>query len=213
MKDQNIDVLYGNCEVTFKVPSTVEESDNLIGAGETLNGSNSDIMYRNTLPRFYKAVSKALVDDGYAKQSQKNKDGSVKTTTKADKSVVEVSESDIEHIERVRAEGDAELQTKIGDLLRSTATSFPFYAEGARGGSGKLPQAILDAVEPFFVAGPDSVENAVANLEKAVPGYKVMRDSDGAVTRESLARGVQALNKKIEADAKKSALATLQAAA
>lgn len=208
MKQVPIDVLYGKFEAVFQVPSTVEESDNLLGeTGATLDGSNDNVVYRNTLPRFYGAIADALIASGH----KKNITGQTKPK-KADEKPKDILEGDIPFIDRVHTEGDDELKKQIGELVSQHSATTPFYVEGQRGGGGKVSQGALDAANRFFAEGDVKVEAVIEHIESTIPGYKVAKDASGAATPESLARAIQALGKHAEVQAKKAtanALATL----
>ena len=77
------------------------------------------------------------------------------------------------------------------------------------GGGHAGAEAALAAANTIIPAGEENVEAKVEVIESSVPGYKVGRDGDGQVTPESLARGVQALQKKLAKDALEKAKAAL----
>lgn len=191
-KPREIDVLYGNFTVEASVPSTYEEGDALVGeVGGVLDGFIADCAARNFLPRLYKNVSAQLVTKGH----KKTKTGETK---KKDGTVVDVLESDISHIGRVHDEGDETVKESIGMLLISTASSIPFYKAGERtGGGGKVSQSALDASNNAFAEGEEKVEQIASVIEEQVPSFKVARDAENNITPEALARGIQALDKRL----------------
>lgn len=189
-KTIEISVLYSNFDVNVNVPSTYEEGDALVGeTGGVLDGFISDCSARNFLPRLYAAVSKELVTAGHSKKV------TGKSEPKKDGTTSDILESNIVHIGRIHTEGDDALKTLIGERLQAVASSIPFYsaAERAAGGGGKISQGAQDAANEFFSQGDDVVESKVQLIEGMVPAYKVARDAQNAVTPESLARGIQAL--------------------
>jgi hypothetical protein len=106
-----------------------------------------------------------------------------------------------DHLRAFLATGE-EARATLASLFTSIAQSEPLYVKGERtGGGGKVAQATLDAANAFFAAGQE--DDIAAKIESMVPGYKCGRDADGALTVESLARGIQALERHLAKQAPK----------
>lgn len=205
-------------EVNENVPDTFEEVSALIGADAVVQEAIDNLRYRNKYPRVYKAVSKRLTEDHafpVAVVGQKtNKDGTKK----------DIKESPNDHIRaflfgrkdedgKISVAAPEENRVTLATIFDEVANSEPLYVKGERAiGGGKVSQAALDAANQFHAAGAAKVEAVVNAIESQIPGYKVLRDGDGEVTPESVARGIQALGKHQERIAQKAALASLQAA-
>lgn len=198
-KSEPIDVLYGRFAVQLNKPATVEEFDNSVGeAGAALESGISDVFYRNTLPRLYKAVVAKL---GITKQQAKDAKGApiTRKTGKGEaEKDVEVKESDIVAIDRAIRDGDVE-EADAQAAFDSVATEIPFYEKGA-GGGGKISEAALASANGIIAGGDENVEEKIGIIESRVPGYKIARDADGGVTAEAIARGIMALNKHLVAE-------------
>lgn len=198
MQTVEIDYLDGNISVEEDEPSTIAECVALIGEQGTVSETTSNLRYRNKYPRVYKKSSKELelLVPREVKSEEKKKDGTIKK--------ILVSETD--HL-RVCWQKDPKL---TNETITKHAKNEPLYVKGERaGGGGKISQAALDASNGFFAAGDDVVEEKVGIIESMVPGYKVGRDAEGSVTPESLARGIQALNKYLMKQAQSAALGAL----
>lgn len=217
MKQDDIDYLDGEFTVQEDVPTTIEELKPLLGTEDAIvDEVAANLRYRNKYPRVYKAVSARVVSDhGFpraVKETKKNADGTVKN----------VLESENDHLRaflkgRANEEGvivDAAPEANratLQSLFTEIATAAPLYleGEGRRGGGGKVSAGALEMANKFFAAGTEAVERACGKIEADVPGYKIARDSDGSATPESLARGIQALQKAAEAKAKRESMAGL----
>lgn len=196
-KSRIISVLHDTWDLNKEEPSTVAEVDALLGEdGGIVDGWNADNRARNLLPRFYRALSNALAEAKDPKTAKKNADGTDQTTTRADKSVVPVLESDIDHIERVITAADADKKEALRLQAQDIMTNLPVYAEGKREGGGRVPQTCIDSANAFFSVGMAQVEKVIAQIEGVQElSYKVGRDASGQPTPESLARGINAFTK------------------
>lgn len=203
MKQQEYSVLKGEFDILLNVPGDYEEFDKALGEiGAALGEGTDNIVYRNTLPRLYTGVSKALDESGKTRKV-------VETKQNADGTVKEVKESPIAHIERVLTE-NPDFKAELGELFAKVASALAFYEKGERtGGGGKVSQQAIDGANSILAQGADRVDKVVSYIESTVPGYKVGRDLDQNVTPESLARAIQALNKHMEREAKKAASGAL----
>ena len=205
-KPLNISVVNDSYEITTQVPGTPEELDALIGeTGATLDIAISYLAPRNYLSRFYGAVSKQLVVEGFPRTQAVNDAGEPIVSKKADGSTTAVQETPLKHIDRYRTSSDDAGKVKLGELLASTASTLPFYAEGDRsgGGQGKLAAATIEAANAMVADG--SADANAEIIEQMVPGFKIGRDADGALTPETLARGIQRLEKHLQEEAKNKA--------
>lgn len=199
-----IDYLDGEFSVQENEPSTLLELTSLIGEQGVIDETVSNLRYRNKYPRVYKIVSREIGELGFAKpvkEEKTNKDGTIK----------KIHVSDMDHA-REFLKADPETHRPIlQDLFSKVGSAEALYVKGERaGGGGKISQAALDAANGFFALGDDIVEEKVTIIENLVPGYKVGRDSDGAATPESVARGVMALNRFLQKQAQNAALGALK---
>jgi hypothetical protein len=210
---------FGKAEVQFQAPSTIEEFDNQAGeTGAALDEAISNVVYRHTAPRLYKAASAAIAAEPYKfpKAQATGKDGSPSVrVTKEKPEGVPVMESDTAHLSRFYEQGTDEQKAQLVSLLQSTALSLPFIDQSepaARaGGATKVSKGALDAANGYVAAGPEKVEAVVSYIEGQVPGYKARRDEDGSVSAENLGRAIDALGKHEQAKAKAAAQAALSA--
>lgn len=224
MNTTDIDYLDGEFTVQESEPSTLAEVVTIVGTeAAVIEDAVSNLRYRNKYPRVYKKVSAEVA----AKHAFPR--AVVSTKTLKDGAVRNIHESENDHLraflkgreEEVTGE-DGKTETKIvtpapegnreilTGLFTSIANSEPLYVEGDRkGGGGKVSAASLETANKFFAAGADKVEAVAKKIEEMVPGYSVGRDSDGAITPDSLARGIQALDKKLVNDAKQQRMASL----
>lgn len=196
-----VDYLDGKYVVNEQEPATIAEVVELLGEEAVRKSAIDDNRYRNKYPRVYKKVSEAiaLTFPRAVKEEKTNKDGTVK----------KILISTMDHIREYDKSGH-EAEAKLAELFPRIANEEPLFVKGERaGGGGKVSAGALDASNGFFAEGPDKVEAVCGFIESQVPGYKVGRDGDGEATPESVARGIQALNKKMEQDAKKAAAAGL----
>lgn len=216
MNTTDIDYLDGEFTVQESEPSTLAEVVTIVGTeAAVIEDAVSNLRYRNKYPRVYKKVSaEVAAKHGFPRAV-------VSTKTLKDGTVRNVHESENDHLraflkgreEEVEADGKKESKIVtpapegnreiLAGLFTSIANAEPLFVQGERtGGGGKVSAAALETANKFFAAGTDKVEASAAKIEEMVPGYKIGRDSDGAVTPDSLARGIQALDKKMIADAK-----------
>lgn len=203
----NSETVYLDSE--FKVegqdPSTLDELKSLIGEQAIIDECISNLYYRNKYPRVYDKVSKAVVAAGFPRAVKEEK-----TLKSGEVRKVHISEMD--HLRaylKTNAE-DNTVRTQLQELFHKYNEEEPLYVKGERtGGGGKIAQGTLDAANGFFAEGIEVVEEKVGIIESMVPGYKVGRDGDGNPTPETLARGIQALEKHLQNAAKKQAAGAL----
>lgn len=208
MVNDDITFLDGEFEISCPVPETVEELDALLGPGGAVAEAAANLRYRNWYPRVYKLVSAAVEKLGFkraVKETKTLKDGTVK----------EVKESEMDHLRgyltgRKDNEGNVTepppegSREKLNALFLEIAPVQPLFVKGERTGfGGKISQSALDGANALVAKGDEHVENAINKIEASVPGYKIGRDADGNVTPESLARGIQAFQKHLAAEAAK----------
>lgn len=196
----------------FKVegqdPNTIDELKALIGEQAIVDECVSNLYYRNKYPRVYDKVSKAIATafPKTVKEEKTLKSGEVR----------KVYISDMDHIrEYLKTNGeDNAVRSQLQELFKTYNDSEPLYVKGERtGGGGKIAQGTLDAANGFFAEGIEVVEEKVGIIENMVPGYKVGRDGDNNPTPETLARGIQALEKHLQNAAKRQAAGALGAKA
>ena len=193
--------LDGTFVVQEPEPATLQEVVDLIGEEAVREQAVSNLYYRNKYPRVYKKVSEAIASTfpRPVKETKTLKDGTVRDV------LVDVGV----HLRQYLATGE-EAKTKLAELFASIGPAEPLYVKGERiAGGGKVSQAATKIANDKFAAGEEVVAASVAKIEETVPGYKIGRDADGEVTPESLARGVQALQKHLEAQAKAQAASLL----
>lgn len=198
MTSVEVDYLDGDISVDEEEPSTPQEVTALIGEQGMVKESVNNLRYRNKYPRVYKKASKDLeaILARDVKSQETKKDGTIKK--------ILISETD--HL-RACFKKNPEKTTEV---ITQHALSEPLFVKGERaGGGGKISQAALDASNGFFALGDETVEEKVGIIESMVPGYKVGRDAENSVTPESLARGIQALNKYLMKQAQSAALGAL----
>lgn len=194
-----VEYLDGKIKLEENEENTLAELVALLGTEENVfDEVTSNIRYRNKHPRVYRKAAneiQAMVavegDEGIeegaklyprqVKSKKKNKDG---TETP-------IYVSDIEYL-RATYKTDPDLVT---ETITKFATSEPLYTKGERLGGGRIPQSCTDAANGLFALGDDKVESVIKVIEEQVPGYKVARDLDNSATPESLARGINALEK------------------
>lgn len=211
----DVEYLDGEFTITEKEPGTLGELSSLVGEAAVLDSANADLRYRNKYPRVYKKVSAALVGFGFARAV-------AKSATRKDGTVKETLESTNDHIRAalngrkvMNPETNEEVTVASGiskeqltDLFVSIAPNEPLYVKGERtGGGGKVSKEVLETAEKHITDGTE--DKVVEIIESMTPGYKVGRDAEGNVTAESLARGIQALDKHLKKQAP-SALSVLK---
>lgn len=206
MLETEVDYLDSEFTVPSKDPTTLAEIMEMTGLSEAeiVASASDNFRYRNKYPRVY-AKASAEVATALAKrikEEKTNKDGSVK----------KVYISDNDHLREYNGTGD-EAHAKLGEIFARLETAEPLWVKGERApGQGKISQAALDTANNFLSKGDDAVEKVVSHIEAQVAGYKIGRTADGTVTPESLARGIQALQKEMERKAKEAAKQGLLAA-
>jgi hypothetical protein len=198
MRTEEINYLDGEFVVNEEEPSTIQELTDLIGDGAVVDETNSNLRYRNKYPRVYALVSKAIVERGFAKAEKERKQVG-KEGSKTEK-IIYIS--DMDHIRSFLQQDEATNRPILQELFDSIAPAQPLYVKGERtGGGGKISQAALDSANEFFAKGVETVESVATQIEALVPGFKLTRDTDGNATPESLARGIQALERHLKRQA------------
>lgn len=194
-----VDYLDGEFTTTEKEPSTIAELVAMIGEDAVVENVNSNLRYRNKYPRVYKRVSEEATKLGFArrvKKEEQNKDGTIK----------KIFVSDMDHLRDYLAKDEATSRPILQELFDRIANEEPLYVKGERsGGGGRIAQGALDAANKYFAKGDEEVDRVVDQIESLIPGYKVGRDGDNNVTVESVARGIQALQRHITQQARKQA--------
>lgn len=206
MIEAEIDYLDGEFQVNEQDPSVLSELTSLIGEDGVIKEASNNLRYRNKYPRVYRKVSAEVVSRFAFKRDVKEK------KTLKDGTVKEILVSENDHLRAYLATDSEEnpARKNLQALFDEIAPAEPLYVKGERiGGGGKVAQGALDAANKHLAAGPEKVQKVVEVIEAQVPGYKVGRDENGEVTPEGLARGLQALQKKLEQAAKQQAAALL----
>lgn len=194
-----IDYLDGEITVSENEPSTFAECVELLGSESAcVEEITSNLRYRNKYPRVYKAASAKL---------QEVVPREIKSTkTLADGTVKNVYDSEMNHL-RAAFKADPKATTAA---VTAEAQDSLLYLKGERTSSGgKIAASAMNGANEFFARGDDAVETAATQIEALVPGYSIGRDADKQITPESLARGIQALNKHLQKQAKQQADALL----
>lgn len=197
--------LDGEFKVEGQDPSTLDELKALIGEQAIIDECVANLYYRNKYPRVYDKVSKDVAAVGFARAVKEEK-----TLKSGEIRKVHISEMD--HIRAYLKTNDETntVRTKLQEAFAKYNAEEPLYVKGERtGGGGKIAQGTLDAANGFFAEGIEVVEEKVGIIESMVPGYKIGRDGDGNATPETLARGIQALEKHLTQSAKKQAAGAL----
>lgn len=218
MQQVDIDYLDGEFTIQENEPSTLAELQALLGTEEAVvDEVTSNLRYRNKYPRVYREVSKLVTErHGFPRKVVDQK-------KLRDNTVRDVLESENDHLRsfwKGRAgedgtitepapEGNRELLAGLFTEVANGSQS-ALYIEGERrSGGGKVSAATTELANKIFANGTEKVNEAAERIEANVAGYKVGRDAEGQVTVESLARGIQALQKDAEAKAKRAANAAL----
>lgn len=193
-----IEYLDGTFTVLEPEPASVADLVTLLGEEACRQSVIDDIRYRNKYPRVYKKVSAKLVELGFAraiKETKTLKDGTIRN----------VLISEMDHLRAfIAPENDADGKNKemLASLFSEIATAEPLYVKGERvGGQGRISQAAITSANLILANGKE--EDAVEKIETLIGKGRVLRDTDGNVTAESLARGIMAWEKQIIANAKK----------
>lgn len=216
MKQVDIDYLDGEFTVQESEPATLAELVAVLGTEDAvIDDATSNLRYRNKYPRVYAAVSKEVTSrHGFGRkvvEQKKLKDGTLRDVLESENNHLRrflKGEADEEgNIVSPAPEGNREI---LAGLFNEIAPNAPLYVEGERrGGGGKVSAAAIELANKIIANGEEKVEEAAARIESTVANYKVGRDGEGKITPESLARGVQALQKDAEAKAKRAAAASL----
>lgn len=213
MQLEEVKLLNGEFTLNASAPTTVEEAAAALGGSveNVVEEAVSNVRYRNWYPRVYGKASEAITKDGFPKEQAVDKNGTPLVKAKKDGTETKVMESDMDHLRRF-VDGGEENKEILGGILSGLCESEPLFVQGERvGGGGKIAANILEEAKKRIAAGDEVVDKTVAAVEATVPGYKVGRTPEGAVTEESLARGIAAYTKYKLDEAKKGALAGLGA--
>lgn len=203
MTETEVDYLDGEITVSEQEPTEIEELLAIDGLTkkQIVEETVSNCRYRSKHPRVYKRTSEALKDlvSRAQKGTYKLKDGTEKPIF-------------VSHLEHCRALLKVDKQ-KTTEVLSKFALDEPLYKQGPSvGGSGKINAKSLAASNGYFAEGVERVEAIAKVIEERVPGFKVDRDEDDAITPETLARALMALTKHMEKQAAKQAEAALATA-
>lgn len=203
MRTEEIEYLDGEFTVNEEEPNTLPEIVALIGENAVVDESINKLRYHHKYPRVYKKVSDAIVTEfpRSVKKEEPLKDGTTK----------KIFVSNIDHLREFLKTG-AEARAKLSTLFTEIAPKEPLHVKGERGLGGRIGVAAEKSANLFFAQGDDVVEDKVKVIESLVPGYKVGRDADSAVTVDSLARGIQTANNHLKKQAQRAAEATAKAA-
>lgn len=204
MRTEEIEYLDGEFTVNEEEPNTLPEIVALIGENAVVDESINKLRYHHKYPRVYKKVSDAIVTEfpRSVKESKHLGDGTTK----------KIYVSNIDHLRNFLKHGGDDARVKLATLFAEIAPKEPLHVKGERGLGGRIGVAAEKSANLFFAQGDDIVEEKVKVIESLVPGYKVGRDADSAVTVDSLARGIQTANNHLKKQAQRSAEANVKAA-
>ena len=176
-------VTYLNKEIIVEEdePSTIPELIGLIGEDAVVTNTNANLRYRNKYPRVYKHVSLELERMGFPRPPDQD---------------------EMVHIRSVWTQDSGKNQGEIRALFTSIAPEEPLYVKGERIGGGRIAQGALDAAHRYFAEGVEVVTEKVTVIEQMLPNYRVGRDVENKVTPETLARGIQTLQRHLMSQAK-----------
>lgn len=201
MTDATVEYLDGEIEVTEQEPDRLPELTEMLGEKVIVEETVSNLRYRNKHPRVYRKASDELksVLERPTKGETKLKDGTTRPIF-------------VSHIEHCRAAYKVD-KDKTTEVITKYALSEPLYVKGERAaGGGRISAGAQANANNFFAEGTEKVEAVAKAIEEEVPGYKVLRDSDGEVTPEALARGLMALGSYMKKQAEKKVLALVGSA-
>lgn len=158
-------------------PSTIKELVTLIGEEGVVSNTIANIYYRNKYPRVYKRVSDEVSKLGFPP--------------------VEVNGKMQDEMQHLRAfyVGKPAHAAMLQEMFEKVAREEPLFIKGDRVGGGKVGQGALDAAHRYIAEGPEKVNDAVSTIENMLPGFHVSRDPEGVVSPESLAKGIQTLQR------------------
>lgn len=221
MQTTEVEYLDGTFTVNEQEPNTLAELIALIGEQDVIENVNANLRYRNKYPRVYRKMSEALTTKSPAFPR-----AVVDKKTSAAKTVSDVLESPNDHI-RAYTKGRPAIPAKektgfagapsepapegeeltsrtaeLQALFDKIAGEEPLFVQGERAGTGgKVSAASLASANTYLAAGQAQADQIAAYIESKVPNYKVGRDAEGAITPESLARAISALNKQAAKEA------------
>jgi hypothetical protein len=192
MTETEVDYLDGEITVLEQEPTEIAELLAIDGLTQKqiVEETVSNCRYRSKHPRVYKKTSEALKE--LAPRAQK---GTYKLKDGTERPIF------VSHLEHCRALLKVN-KTKVTETLSKFALEEPLYVRGpAVGGTGRINAKSLAAANNYFAEGTERVEAVAKMIEDLVPGCKVARDEDDAVTPETLARALMALTKHMEKQA------------
>jgi hypothetical protein len=183
-------------KVKEKEPSNLRELVDLIGEAAIVENTNANLRYRNKYPRVYKRMSAEVIKLGFPRRVKDHETGECI--------------DEMEHLFEFRKQSPENVIV-LQNLFETIANEEPLYVRGDRVGSGgRVAQGALDAATRYFAEGNDMVMQKTALIEEMIPGYTVGRDGNGMVTPESLARGIQTLQRHLTNQAKNKTVELLQ---
>lgn len=188
-----VEYLDGEIVVPEEEPAKLKDLVILLGEDFVRTLAIDNTRYRNKNPRVYKKISTEIQPNfpRAIKREEKRKDGTTRR----------VLESHIDHIRRFYQQS----KTECHAIFEKIAPEEPIYVKGERTGTGRISAKAIESANIFIAQGEEVAEEKVAFIEMLVPNYRVERDTDGSVTVEGLARGIQALNRFLEKQAKEKA--------
>lgn len=199
MQNREIAALYDNVTLIVPVPTTYAEAEDIIGeAGGLLSGWLADTIARNYLPRVYNAASKEIETSFPCLV--------VKTEGEGDKKK-DVYETSIKHCGRYWETLDDDGKKAFAARVQEIALTLPIWAKGDRSQSGAIPDWASEAANAQLANG--NAEAVAEKIEATQPGAKVLRDADGQVTVDGLARAIAGFAKWKAEQAKKDAVGDL----
>ncbi len=159
-------------------PSTIKELVTLIGEEGTVTNAVSNLYYRNKFPRVYRRVSEEVVKLGFPMVAVV--DGKI--------------QDEMKHLRAFYTAKPENVQI-LAALFKRIALEEPLFIKGDRTGGGKVGQGALDAAHRYIAEGPTKVADAVNTIEMMLPGFRISREPNGEVAPESLAKGIQTLQR------------------
>src|SRR5215468_12162220 len=162
-------------------PSTIPELVALIGEDSVVLNASANLRYRNKYPRVYKRVSIELQKLGF----QLN-DG----------------QDEIARVSQYLATNPEAHRPILQEMFNRIANEEPLYIKGDRIGGGRIAQGALDAAHRYFAEGASKVTEVSEKIEGMLPNYRVARDVENNITPETLARGIQTLQRHLMSQAK-----------
>lgn len=192
-------VTYLNKEIVVdeEEPSTIPELVAMFGEDAVVLNTIANLRYRNKYPRVYRRVSVELAKMGFPpkiKRTELAKDGTEKP----------IWQDDMEHIRSYLTTNPSH-KAKLIELFTRIANEEPLHIKGERVSGGRIAQGALDAAHRYFAEGTEKVTEVCVKIEEMLPNYRIARDVEGLVTPETLARGIQTLQRHLLSQAKQTA--------